>query len=82
MIVLERRLPRAPAAPVVLLGSIAVSVAFGLGAQGVTVVGELPAGLKGPSLPGVGLEAVPQLLVGALAIAVVAFAEAVGPANE
>ena len=82
MIVLERRLPRVPAALVVLLGSIAVSVAFGLEAQGVKVVGELPAGLAGPSLPGVGLEAVPQLLVGALGIALVAFAEAIGPAKE
>ena len=82
MILLERWLPRVPAALVVLLGSIAVSVAFGLEAQGVKVVGELPAGLAGPSLPGVGLEAVPQLLAGALAIALVAFAEAIGPANE
>ena len=82
MIVLERRLPRVPAALVVLLGSIAVSAAFGLEAQGVKVVGELPAGLAGPSLPGVGLEALPQLLVGALAIALVAFAEAIGPARE
>ena len=82
MIVLERRLPRVPAALVLLLGSIAVSVALGLEAHGVKVVGDLPAGLAGPSLPGIGWEAVPQLLVGALAIALVAFAEAIGPANE
>ena len=82
MIVLERRLPRVPGALVVLLGSIAVSAAFSLEAQGVKVVGELPAGLAGPSLPGVGLEAVPQLFAGALGIALVAFAEAIGPANE
>jgi high affinity sulfate transporter 1 len=82
MIVLERQLPRMPAALVVLLGSIVVSAAFGLEAQGVRVVGELPAGLRGPSLPGVGLAALPQLLVGALAIALVAFAEAIGPAHE
>ncbi|MGZ6568197.1 MAG: SulP family inorganic anion transporter [Solirubrobacteraceae bacterium] len=82
MIVLERWLPRVPAALVVLLGSIAVSFAFGLEAQGVKVVGELPRGLAGPSLPGVGLDAVPQLLAGALGIALVAFAEAIGPANE
>ena len=82
MIVLERLLPRVPAALVVLLGSIAVSAVFGLEAQGVIVVGELPAGLQGPSLPGVGLEALPELLVGALAIALVAFAEAIGPAEE
>jgi len=82
MIVLERRLPRVPAALVVLLGSIAVSVAFGLEAHGVNVVGPLPAGLAGPKLPGVGLAALPQLLAGALGIALVAFAEAIGPANE
>ena len=46
------------------------------------VVGELPAGLRGPTLPGVGLEALPLLLVGAVGIALVAFAEAIGPANE
>ena len=62
MIVLERLLPRVPAALLVLLGSIAASAAFGLEARGVAVVGELPAGLAGPSLPGVGLDAVPQLL--------------------
>jgi sulfate permease, SulP family len=82
MIALERLLPKVPAALLVLIGSIAASVAFGLEAQGVAVVGELPAGLAGPSLPGVGLETLPQLLVGALAIALVAFAEAIGPAEE
>jgi high affinity sulfate transporter 1 len=82
MVVLERWLPRVPAALVVLLGSIAVSVAFGLEARGIHVVGELPAGLHGPTLPGVGLEALPLLFAGAVGIALVAFAEAIGPANE
>ena len=39
-------------------------------------------GLRGPTLPGVGIEAVPMLLFGAIGIALVAFAEAIGPANE
>jgi high affinity sulfate transporter 1 len=82
MFLLEHRLPRVPAALVVLLASIAASVALGLEAAGVHVVGDLPAGLAPPSLPGVGLEALPLLLVGAVSIALVAFAEAVGPANE
>ncbi len=82
LVILERRLPRIPAALVVLLGSIAASVALGLGELGVAVVGDLPAGLTGPSLPGVGLAAVPLLLAGAIGIALVAFAEAIGPANE
>jgi len=82
MIALERLLPRVPAALLVLIGSIAASAAFGLEAHGVKVVGDLPAGLAGPSLPGVGLSAVPELLAGAFGIALVAFAEAIGPANE
>jgi sulfate permease, SulP family len=82
MLLLERRLPRVPAALVVLLVSIAASAALGLGAAGVHVVGDLPAGLAPPTLPGVGLDALPLLLVGAVGIALVAFAEAVGPANE
>ncbi len=82
MIVLERRLPRVPAALVVLLASIGVSVVLGLEGLGVKVVGPLPAGLRGPTLPGVGLDALPMLLFGAIGIALVAFAEAIGPANE
>jgi len=82
MVVLERRLPRVPAALVVLLASIAASVVFGLEAHGVHVVGDLPAGLRGPTLPGVGLDKLPLLFAGAVGIALVAFAEAIGPANE
>ena len=82
MLLLEHRLPRVPAALVVLLASIAASIVLALEAAGVHVVGDLPAGLAGPSLPGVGLDAVPLLLVGAVGIALVAFAEAIGPAHE
>jgi high affinity sulfate transporter 1 len=82
MVALERLMPRVPAALVVLLASIVASVALGLEDRGVTVVGALPAGLRGPTLPGVGLDAIPLLLFGALGIALVAFAEAIGPANE
>ncbi len=82
MFLLEHRLPRIPAALVVLLVSIVASVVLGLEARGVHVVGDLPAGLAPPSLPGVGLEALPLLLGGAVGIALVAFAEAIGPANS
>jgi sulfate permease, SulP family len=82
MVLLERRLPKVPAALIVLLGSIAASVAFGLEAAGVKIVGPLPAGLAAPHLPGVGLGAVPELLAGAVGIALVAFAEAIGPADQ
>jgi sulfate permease, SulP family len=82
LILLERLVPRVPAALVVLVGSIAASIAFGLESHGVAVVGPLPAGLVAPSLPGAGLAALPLLFVGAAGIALVAFAEAIGPANE
>jgi sulfate permease, SulP family len=82
MVILEKLIPRVPAALVVLVGSIAVSVAVGLESLGVRVVGPLPAGLAGPSLPHVGLDALPLLFAGALGIMLVAFAEAIGPANE
>jgi high affinity sulfate transporter 1 len=82
MLLLEHRLPRLPAALVVLLGSIVASMVLGLEARGVHVVGDLPAGLGRVSLPGVGLDALPLLLAGATGIALVAFAEAIGPANE
>lgn len=82
MVLLERVLPRVPAALVVLVGSIGMSAALGLASRGVAVVGVLPAGLAGPSLPGVGLDALPLLFAGAAGIALVAFAEAIGPAEQ
>ena len=54
MIALERRLPRVPAALVVPVGSIAASVVVDLAGRGVLVVGDLPAGLRRPSLPSSG----------------------------
>ncbi len=63
MILMERLLPRVPAALVVMLGvdrwrrSPSASRRTASRSSG-----DLPAGLKGPSLPGVGLEALPLLL--------------------
>lgn len=82
MVVLERFVPRVPAALAVLVGSILVSVALGLADRGVAVVGELPQGLAAPQLPGVGWDAVPILAAGAVGIALLAFAEATGPAQQ
>ena len=67
MLLLERRLPRVPAALVVLLASIAVSVRARAGGRGRPCRGR-PAGWPGAArrCPGVGLEALPLLLVGAV----------------
>jgi SulP family sulfate permease len=82
MILLERFLPKLPAALIVLIGSIAASAWPDLYSRGVAVVGDLPSGLAPPKLPGAGLESVPLLFVGAAGIALLAFAEAMGPAQQ
>lgn len=82
MVALERWLPKLPAALVVLVGSIVVSALADLPDHGVAVVGVLPTGLAPPELPGVGWTAVPLLLSGAAGIALLAFAEATGPAEQ
>jgi sulfate permease, SulP family len=82
MVLVERRFRRIPAALVVLVAGIAVSVVFDLSARGVEVVGEIPAGLAGPRLPDVGLEDLLLLIPGAIGIALINFAEAIGPARD
>ena len=82
MVVLERFVPKLPAALLVLIGSIGASAALHLSSHGVAVVGDLPSGLAAPRLPGVGVEALPLLLAGAVGIALLAFAEAMGPAQQ
>jgi sulfate permease, SulP family len=81
MLLIERRLARVPAALVVLVAGIAASVVFGLEDRGVEVVGQIPAGLARPRLPDVGLGALLILVPGAMGIALVNFAEAIGPAR-
>jgi len=48
MIFLERRYKRIPAALVILIYGIAVISVFNLAAQGVEIIGEIPAGLAPP----------------------------------
>ncbi|MCP3145012.1 SulP family inorganic anion transporter [Pyxidicoccus xibeiensis] len=78
---LERVSERLPAALVVLALSIGVTALLGLDARGVHVVGKVQAGLVPPQLPDVGWRDLLGLLPGACGIALVAFAEAIGPAR-
>ena len=82
MVVLQRFLPRLPAALAVLVGSLVASAALHLSDHGVAVVGPLPSGLAAPQLPGAGWDAFPLLITGAFGIALLAFAEAMGPAQQ
>jgi SulP family sulfate permease len=67
---------------VTLIYGIVVVTIFNLDEHGVHIVGEIPAGLASPKLPGIDFEAILTLLPGAIAIALVAFAEAIGPARQ
>jgi high affinity sulfate transporter 1 len=74
LVLLRRLWPRAPGPLVAVAGGIALVMLFGLESQ-LATVGEVPAGLPSPSLPALDLAQLPSILVGALAIALVAFAD-------
>ncbi len=82
LIALEHYFHKLPAALVALVLGIGFSVVVGLEARGVEIVGEIPAGLVPPKWPAVGLENWWLLFPGALGLALVNFAEAIGPARS
>jgi high affinity sulfate transporter 1 len=75
MLVGRRIAPRIPWVLVAVIGSIAVVALLDLAQQGVSVVGVLPSGFPSPSFPGVPLDDLGPLLVGALGIALVSVAD-------
>jgi len=81
LILLERYLPRIPAALVALIVGIALSIILEVEGRGVEVVGELPTGLAAPQWPAISLKSWLLLLPGALGMALVCFAEAIGPSR-
>ena len=82
LVALEHYFHKIPAALVALVFGIAISIIFGLEARGVEIVGEIPAGLAPPKWPAVGLQSWLLLLPGALGLALVNFAEAIGPVRN
>ena len=79
---MEHYFHKLPAALIVMLLGIFFSSLFALELKGVHVVGEIPAGLAPPKLPGLSPEQWLLLLPGAFGIALVNFAEAYGPARS
>ena len=79
---LEHFFHKIPAALVALVFGVAISVMFGLEARGVEIVGAIPAGLAPPKWPAVSPEAWLLLLPGAVGLALVNFAEAIGPSRN
>jgi high affinity sulfate transporter 1 len=83
LFLMERYVPKVPAAITVLFLAIIVSALVGFEDMGIHIVGEIPAGLPPIGLPGgIELEQVLALLPGAAAIALVAFAESVATARS
>jgi high affinity sulfate transporter 1 len=79
---LEHRFHKLPAALIVMVLGIIFSSLFAFEQLGVHVVGEIPAGLASPKLPGLSLDQWLLLLPAAFGIALVNFAEAYGPARS
>jgi high affinity sulfate transporter 1 len=79
---LEHYFHKVPAALVVLVLGIIFSAVLGLEALGVEVVGDIPAGLARPQWPAVGMQNWWLLFPGALGLALVNFAEAIGPSRN
>lgn len=79
---LEHRFHKLPAALIVMLLGIICSSLFSFEQKGVQVVGEIPAGLAAPKLPGLPLDQWLLLVPAAFGLALVNFAEAFGPARS
>ena len=81
ILLLNRFIPKVPSVLViVVLTAVAVKL-FDLQAHGVDTVGVLPQGLPTFTIPQIGWGDVPPLLLGALAIAVVALADTMSTAS-
>ena len=83
LFLIEDYLPRLPGALVVMLVAIAASAIFDFEGGGIHVVGEIPAELPNLSLPEwPGWDVMSDIMVGALAVIVVAFAESFAAAKS
>jgi SulP family sulfate permease len=77
LVVSKKRWPRLPAALAVVVVATLVVWALGLSARGVSVVGEVPAGLPGFLIPTVDTSVLVELIPAAATIALVSFMEAI-----
>lgn len=77
LLALRRFAPRLPGALIVVVAGTLTVWGLGLHEQGVAIVGEVPAGLPGLSLPSIDVESLAGLWPTALAIALVGFMESI-----
>jgi sulfate permease, SulP family len=77
-----RRLPKLVPVPLIVVAAATAATALlGLDRAGVAILGEVPAGLPLPGLPPLDADAAARLLPGALAIALVGYAEGISVAQ-
>jgi SulP family sulfate permease len=77
LLVLKRFVPMVPGALVVVVIATAASVAFGLEARGVAVIGDIAAGLPAPSIPSIQLGDIASLLAPAFSLGLIVFADGI-----
>ena len=75
LLAVQSRWPHAPGPLLAMLLATAVVAVFGLTAEGVAVVGQIPTGLPVPRLPGVHLPELRELLLPAFSVMIVAFSD-------
>jgi high affinity sulfate transporter 1 len=75
VLVLKRMAPTLPAVLLGVIGATVLVAVFSLDANGIAVVGEIPAGLPVPGLPDVGLGDIGQLLPVAAGIVLVGYSD-------
>jgi high affinity sulfate transporter 1 len=78
---LGRAAPKVPGVLVAVVVGIVATVALDLGAEGVSLVGELPQGFPPFTIPRVDLADVPLLVVGALGITLVALTDTISTSS-
>ena len=81
ILVFQHWLPKLPAVLLAVVVSIVVSVLFGLGDHGVSLVGTLPKGFPPFSLPTTSFSELPLLVGGAFGIALVALTDTISTAS-
>jgi SulP family sulfate permease len=78
----ERYVRRIPSALALLVGATAASAIFGFSGMGVAIIGDIPKGLPLPSVPGVSLVNAQAIVIPALAIMLVSYANTVATARS
>jgi high affinity sulfate transporter 1 len=74
-ILLLKRRPRVPGLLIAVVGAMLAVAIFDLPSVGVAVLGPLPRGLPALAVPAIGFDDLPPVLMGGLAVSLVAFAD-------